>query len=173
MRFFKGVGGSEIAGKRQKTHAPTLRRQRSEVRILLGAPLKSNDFMILEFRQILSSDFVLSSFYKQKLHKKYVQDSSRRLLWIVGQSGGQALSESDTRVDVRGDGRVILYKRDGLKRPKWQARIRVPNSSGYKIITTKTDNLKEAERFALDVYEDLYLHVKAGGSGRNRVGGPR
>ena len=79
------------------------------------------------------------------------------------------MSEPDTRVDVRGDGRVILYKRDGLKRPKWQARIRVPNSSGYKIVTTKTDDLKEAERFALDVYEDLYLHVKAGGSIKSKT----
>ena len=42
------------------------------------------------------------------------------------------------RIDVRGDGRVILYKRPGLKNPKWQARIRVPNAAGYKIVTTKT-----------------------------------
>jgi hypothetical protein len=48
------------------------------------------------------------------------------------------LSDSDDRIDVRGDGRIILYKREGLKHPKWQARIRVPNSSSYKIVTTKT-----------------------------------
>lgn len=71
---------------------------------------------------------------------------------------------SDDRIDVRGDGRVLLYKREGLKDPKWQVRIRVPNAKGYKIVTTKTANLREAERFALDLYEDLYLHVKAGGS---------
>ena len=68
------------------------------------------------------------------------------------------------RIDVRGDGRIILYKRDGLKNPKWQTRIRVPNADGYRFATTKTDNLKEAERFALDLYEDLYLTVKGGGS---------
>jgi integrase len=79
------------------------------------------------------------------------------------------LSDSDDRIDVRGDGRIILYKREGLKHPKWQARIRVPNSNGYKIVTTKTDNLKEAERFALDAYEDLYLHVKAGGSIKSKT----
>jgi hypothetical protein len=79
------------------------------------------------------------------------------------------LSDSDDRIDVRGDERIILYKREGLKRPKWQARIRVPNSNGYKIVTTKTDNLKEAERFALDAYEDLYLHVKAGGSIKSKT----
>ena len=36
------------------------------------------------------------------------------------------------QIDLRGDGRVILYKRPGLKKPKWQARISVPNATGYK-----------------------------------------
>ena len=76
---------------------------------------------------------------------------------------------SEDRHDVRGDGRVILYKREGLRNPKWQARIRVPNANGYKIVTTKTDNLREAERFALDLYEDLYLHVKSGGSVQSKT----
>jgi hypothetical protein len=49
------------------------------------------------------------------------------------------------KVDVRGDGRVILYKRDGLKNPVYQARLRVPNAAGYKIVTTKTANLREAD----------------------------
>jgi integrase len=66
--------------------------------------------------------------------------------------------------DVRGDGRVILYKRGGLKDPKWQVRIRVPNASGYKVVSSKTADLREAERFALNLYEDTYLHVKAGGT---------
>jgi integrase len=73
-------------------------------------------------------------------------------------------SAANEKIDVRGDGRIILYKREGLKNPKWQVRIRVPNASGYKIVSTKTADIKEAERFALDLYEDLYLHVKAGGS---------
>ncbi len=45
-------------------------------------------------------------------------------------------SDADVRIDLRGDGRVILYKRDNLKDPVWQARVRVPNSTGYKRITT-------------------------------------
>ena len=49
--------------------------------------------------------------------------------------------EKEERVDVRGDGRIILYKREGLKKPKWQARIRVPNATGYKVVTTKTADL--------------------------------
>ncbi len=70
----------------------------------------------------------------------------------------------EERIDVRGDGRVLLYKRSGLKNPKWQARIRVPNAVGYKVVSTKTADRREAERRALDLYEDLYLRVKSGGS---------
>lgn len=76
---------------------------------------------------------------------------------------------NEERHDVRGDGRVILYKREGLKNPKWQARIRVPNATGYKIVTTKTDDLREAQRFAENLYEDLYIHVKAGGSVQSKT----
>lgn len=68
------------------------------------------------------------------------------------------------KIDVRGDGRVVLYKRPGLKNPKWQARVSVPNSKGYKIVSTKTANLVEAQVFAANLYEDLYYKVKAGGS---------
>lgn len=81
----------------------------------------------------------------------------------------ESIELNDDRHDVRGDGRVILYKREGLKNPKWQARVRVPNANGYKIVTTKTENLREAERFALDLYEDLYLHVKSGGSVQSKT----
>lgn len=51
------------------------------------------------------------------------------------------MTDVDERVDQRGDGRIVLYKRAGLKKPKWQARIRVTNSTGYKIATSKTDTL--------------------------------
>jgi integrase len=64
---------------------------------------------------------------------------------------------------------VILYKREDLKNPKCQVRIRVPNATGYKIVSSKTENKREAERFALDLYEDLYLHVKSGGSIQTRT----
>ena len=53
---------------------------------------------------------------------------------------------SENRIDLRGDGRIILYKRTGSKDPVWQARIRVPNSTGYKRVTTKTANQRDAER---------------------------
>lgn len=73
------------------------------------------------------------------------------------------------QIDLRGDGRIMLYKRDGLKNPKWQVRIRVPNANGYKIVSSKMDDQKEAERFAFNLYEDLYMHVKAGGSIQSRT----
>lgn len=67
-------------------------------------------------------------------------------------------------IDVRGDGRIVLYKRAGLKNPKWQARIRVPNATGYKVISTKCSDLVQAQVFATNLYEELYFTVKAGGS---------
>lgn len=73
-------------------------------------------------------------------------------------------SNNDQRIDVRGDGRIILYKRVGLKSPKWQARISIPNATGYKIVSTKTIHQTEAERIALDLYFNLQHHVKMGGS---------
>ncbi len=74
------------------------------------------------------------------------------------------MSDAEEQIDVRGDGRIVLYKRPGLKKPKWQARIRVPNANRYKIVTTKTDNLVQAQVFASNLYEELYFTVKAGGS---------
>jgi hypothetical protein len=77
--------------------------------------------------------------------------------------------EKENRIDLRGDGRIILYKRAGLKDPVWQVRVRVPNSTGYKRVTTKTADQREAERFAVNYYEDLYIHVKTGGSIKSKT----
>ena len=66
------------------------------------------------------------------------------------------------KVDVRGDGRVILYKRVGLKNLVYQARLRIPNAAGYKIVTTKTGNLREAERIARTEHRSTKLAVIAG-----------
>jgi integrase len=71
---------------------------------------------------------------------------------------------SSDRIDVKNDGRVILYKRDDVKNPKWQARLKIPGSTGYKIVSTKTADQREAERYALDLYEELYFKIKQGGS---------
>jgi integrase len=81
------------------------------------------------------------------------------------------LTTASDKIDLRGDGRVVLYKRPGLKNPKWQARISVPNSTGYKIVSTKTANLIEAQVFASNLYEELYFKVKAGGALKSKAFG--
>ena len=58
-------------------------------------------------------------------------------------------NDGDIRIDLRGDGRVILYKRDNLKDPVWQARVHVPNSTGCKGITTTTSERCKIEHFTL------------------------
>ena len=70
-------------------------------------------------------------------------------------------ADSDGYIDIRGDGRIVLYKRQHPKNPKWQARISVPNATGYKVVSTKLSDLEEAKRFALNLYEELYMQVKA------------
>lgn len=70
---------------------------------------------------------------------------------------------ADDRIDVRGDGRIILFKRSWLKNPKWIARVRVPNGNSYKIQTTKTNDVAQATAIAIQLYEQTYLHVKSGG----------
>ena len=57
--------------------------------------------------------------------------------------------DDDIRIDLRGDGRVILYKRLGLKDPVWQARVHVPNATGYKGNTTTTSDQCKIEHFTL------------------------
>ena len=69
----------------------------------------------------------------------------------------------DSKVDVKGDGSVVLYKKHWLKNPKWIARLKVTGAKGYKTFSTKTTDQREAERIALDAYEEAYLRVKGGG----------
>ena len=69
------------------------------------------------------------------------------------------------QIDVNGDGRIILYQRpDVVSIPKWQCRISVSGSTGYKIFSTKEEEQSKAERVALEKYEELYFKVKRGGS---------
>ena len=45
------------------------------------------------------------------------------------------------QIDVRGDGKVILYQRpDVVSNPKWQCRVSVDGATGYKRFSTKTRN---------------------------------
>lgn len=73
-------------------------------------------------------------------------------------------NEQSCKHDLRGDGRIILYKRPGLKNPKWQVRLRVPGATKYKYLSTKTTKFSAAEHFANEQYDELRQHVKNGGT---------
>lgn len=67
--------------------------------------------------------------------------------------------------DLRGDGRIIIYKRapkSGSTSSKYQMRISIPLSTGYHRSSTKTNDLNEAKRIALNKYDALYSQVAAG-----------
>jgi integrase len=68
------------------------------------------------------------------------------------------------QIDLNNDGKIILYQRPDVKNPKWQCRISVSGSTGYKIFSTKEVEQSKAERIALQKYEELYFKVKRGGS---------
>lgn len=76
------------------------------------------------------------------------------------------------QLDVRKDGRVILYQRprkDGSVIPTWQMRISVPNATGYKRSSTGEKKQSEAVRVALNAYEELYMKVLSGGSVQSKT----
>ena len=68
------------------------------------------------------------------------------------------------QIDVRGDGRIVLYRRSDARNAVYQVRLRVPGSNGYKRLSTKLSSRRDAEHFARNLYEELYFHVKDGGS---------
>ena len=72
--------------------------------------------------------------------------------------------DAEERIDLNDDGRIILFKRPEYKKPNWYARIKVRGSTGYKIVSTKTTDLRKAGRYAEEIAEDLYYKVKQGGS---------
>jgi integrase len=64
--------------------------------------------------------------------------------------------------DLRGDGRIVLYKRRDHDNPKWTARIKIPGATGYVVRSTKTPKDEEARRFAEDLYYELEGRVRRG-----------
>src|SRR5262245_59550945 len=41
-------------------------------------------------------------------------------------------------LDLRGDGRVVLYKRADHQNPKWTVRLKIPTVEGFVVKSTKT-----------------------------------
>ena len=69
-------------------------------------------------------------------------------------------------IDVRGDGKIIIYKRPTRKETltsTWHMRIRTPISTGYFRGSTNETNQSNAERVALNKFDELYAKVKGGG----------
>jgi len=68
----------------------------------------------------------------------------------------------------RGDGRIVLFLHEG-KKPKYHVRLKVPNASGYKFVSTKTSDRNEAVRLAMNFYDELYHQIKVGGSIKSKT----
>jgi hypothetical protein len=64
--------------------------------------------------------------------------------------------------DIRGDGRIILYRRADIQSPNWTARLKIPNTVGYVVKSTKTPDDFEARRFAEELYYQLEGRARRG-----------
>ena len=79
------------------------------------------------------------------------------------------MSYVNDKIDVRGDGAVIIYRRptrDGTINDVFQMRIRVPlpASKGYFRGTTKESDQGRATQVALNKFDELYNRIKSGGT---------
>ena len=72
--------------------------------------------------------------------------------------------EKTEYIDLRGDGRIVLYQRPNLKNPRWEVRISVSGHAGYIRKSTKETNFRLAKAFAEDLYDDIRYKIKSGGS---------
>ena len=65
-------------------------------------------------------------------------------------------------LDLRGDGRVVLYKRADHQNPKWTVRLKIPETDGFVVKSSKTTDDFEARRFAEDLYYRLEGKARRG-----------
>lgn len=65
-------------------------------------------------------------------------------------------------LDLRGDGRIILYRRSDHRAPKWTARLKIPGSKGFVVRSTKTQDPQEARRFAEELFYRLEGKARRG-----------
>lgn len=57
--------------------------------------------------------------------------------------------------DIRGDGRIVIYRRADTAGDNWTARLKVVGNTGYVVKSTRSTNDYEARRFAEDLYYEL------------------
>ena len=51
----------------------------------------------------------------------------------------------DDYFDLRNAGMIVICRRPYLKNPKWNVRLKVPNTKGYVIRSTKTTDFNERQ----------------------------
>lgn len=66
-------------------------------------------------------------------------------------------------ISLRNDG-IIIYQRPDIKSKNWQARIRVPESTGYVVKSLKTEDIEVAKIKAEELWDNLRLKIKSGGT---------
>ena len=71
-------------------------------------------------------------------------------------------------VDLRDDGRIVLYKRNDHDNPRWNVRIKVPGQTGYVVKSCKTRVFDEAKRFSEDLYFEIEGKSRRGESVKSR-----
>ena len=64
--------------------------------------------------------------------------------------------------DLRGDGRIIIYLRSGLKKSKYYVRLKIPNKKGYIVKSCQTTDEYEARIFSENLYYELEGKVRRG-----------
>jgi len=67
-------------------------------------------------------------------------------------------------LDLRSDGRIVLYKRADHQNPKWTVRLKLPRIKGFVVKSAKTTDDFEARRFAEDLYFELEGRARRGES---------
>lgn len=67
-------------------------------------------------------------------------------------------------LDLRSDGRIVLYKRADHQNPKWTVRIKVPRTKGFVVKSAKTSDDFDARRFAEELYYQLEGRARRGKS---------
>ena len=66
--------------------------------------------------------------------------------------------------DLRGDGRIVLYRRADNQGLNWSVRLKIPATVGYIVKSAKTADDFEARRFAEDLYYQLEGRARRGES---------
>ena len=74
-------------------------------------------------------------------------------------------SENDSYEDLRGDGQIVIYKRDDSS--NYYVRLKVFDQNGdykFRVRSLKTKDRNQALTVAFKTHEEITFHLKSGGS---------